>query len=951
MSDVAMVSHLVQVVFLGNGRSGKTSMLRTLAKKPLQPDQLSTRGVTVDTFAGDLKPGFFTKWHHGFDLELSFWDFAGQLEYSAAHDFFMSTRQAVYVIVYSVLDDDESVMQQLLHWLSVVPEPAASPHVRLMIVGTKIDLVLASELQAVLQCKRSVVRQVVEARGLVHKILGPDVLFVSSLQSFSFESPDLNLTWAACRRALKDRMYYNCANIFDCQDLQQQQLLKFPKECKDMKYLVEKLKKKLRKKQALLCCKLDHEDAIKVLSKILETKDKDQRKLYFNVDLVNMALDILNDLGIIVLYGGGGSLHALENSPVSSTSDSSASPIRSICLEPQFLPGIMSLLVDPQTRLPAVTTVGALINLMEKNSHISLISRTSPVDVKYQLLELLESVGIMRRYRDSESILVPLALRGRPVSWSQIIRTASRTLLLGWRLGVSATAFVPAAFFMKLMLAKCADAERMWGCAFAYDVFTPGARGGASFLFVRLREDRRGVDVVAVMDEGQGSHDIVQREVDNIARMLGKDFNSASKRMHLCPMCCSTDVFVRSGAVHAFHLQQVAAVSTLRCSRYHDVSSSDVVCGKLTKLDAGSLPIVYPSRIHELKLPWMLVAAGGILSLPAHREPYSKLESNEKFCSGTFLATSFFVLTGQVATGDVLHSDEIQRFNHIVTMCRNKVASSVHMFRVNDFNEIQMHFRYKQGDTLAILGYRKIQSIHPVHAGDDMSTTLDLSETLDSFSCTDSVVVIFEKQCVESRSSYILFPGESHDLLTCHLTPAVCNASTDAACCWSELQDYFSVVMGPEFQNYEITAMTLFHNEERARAFMRQVAGMQKRQRSAVPPWKNRGRLLANALAEMGDEFAQYSEQFEQDQFDWSNSCSMDDKELKNELESFGIRKMQTDQVLVCIRQLQYTFEAQEATMRHLKDHTAAFGLLPPEENVDVNLTLAWWGNSKGNAV
>jgi hypothetical protein len=165
------------------------------------------------------------------------------------------------------------------------------------------------------------------------------------------------------------------------------------------------------------------------------------------------------------------------------------------------------------------------------------------------------------------------------------------------------------------------------------------------------------------------------------------------------------------------------------------------------------------------------------------------------------------------------------------------------------------------------------------------------------------------------------------------------------------LHDYFAVVMGPEFQNYEITALTLFHNEERARAFMRQVVGMKERQRGAIPPWENRGRLAASALTEMGDAFARYSEKFEREQFDWAHSCSMDDEELKNELERFGIHKIHVEQVLACIRQLQYTFEAQEATMRHLKDHTAAFGLLPPEENADVNLTLAWWGNSKGNAV
>ena len=113
VDDDSAIWKRLKVVFLGNGRSGKTSILRAMAKKPLQLDQQSTRGVTVDAFAEDLKPGFGRKWRHGFDLELSFWDFAGQLEYSAAHDFFLSSRQAVYVIVFSVVDDRDSQIHQV----------------------------------------------------------------------------------------------------------------------------------------------------------------------------------------------------------------------------------------------------------------------------------------------------------------------------------------------------------------------------------------------------------------------------------------------------------------------------------------------------------------------------------------------------------------------------------------------------------------------------------------------------------------------------------------------------------------------------------------------------------------------------------------------------------------------------------------------------------------------
>jgi hypothetical protein len=264
----------------------------------------------------------------------------------------------------------------------------------------------------------------------------------------------------------------------------------------------------------------------------------------------------------------------------------------------------MSLLVDPQTLLPAVTTVTALVQLMENNTDVSFISKASPSEHKHQLIQLLESVGIVRRYGDSQKLLVPLALRGRPVCWSQIIRGRSNAVLLGWRLGVSPTASVPAASFMKLMLDKCTDAELMWGCAFAYDVPSHQDGGGSSTIYVRLREDRRSVDVVAVMDEGHGSDDVVRQELDGISRLLGKDYNGANERMHLCPMCCSADMFVRCGAVHAFHIQEVAAGIALHCSRYHDVTATDVTRGKLTKLDTGSLPLVYPSRFHELQLPW-----------------------------------------------------------------------------------------------------------------------------------------------------------------------------------------------------------------------------------------------------------------------------------------------------------------------------------------------------------
>ena len=107
----------VKVLFLGNGRSGKTSLLRALAKQPLSPGEAgpsSTVGVSVNTLQQQLKPGFFEK-HVEHLPDITYWDFAGQLEYSAAHDFFLSARQAVYVIIFSVMEDRDSRMHQVAY--------------------------------------------------------------------------------------------------------------------------------------------------------------------------------------------------------------------------------------------------------------------------------------------------------------------------------------------------------------------------------------------------------------------------------------------------------------------------------------------------------------------------------------------------------------------------------------------------------------------------------------------------------------------------------------------------------------------------------------------------------------------------------------------------------------------------------------------------------------------
>ena len=83
----------LKLIFLGNGRGGKTSFLRfTLQDEAFSGSSPSTRGVDIIS-AKKMKK--LLEGSESQDVELSCWDFAGQLEYSAVHDYFMSAQQAV----------------------------------------------------------------------------------------------------------------------------------------------------------------------------------------------------------------------------------------------------------------------------------------------------------------------------------------------------------------------------------------------------------------------------------------------------------------------------------------------------------------------------------------------------------------------------------------------------------------------------------------------------------------------------------------------------------------------------------------------------------------------------------------------------------------------------------------------------------------------------------------
>jgi GTPase SAR1 family protein len=508
----------LKVVFLGNGRSGKTSLLRALAKLPLDSEEQSTRGVTVDSFADKLKPNIFDKLLDGNDFELSFWDFAGQLEYSASHDFFMSNKQAVYVIVFSATDDRESQQQQLLYWLSTVIRRSLQRLIRVMVVGTKTDLLYrmcaeqalseaqlptqisggnaaalpagvvstaTSKFEAALASMRIMVSNVLDEigissdiafasrdsvileRGFSPVVASKEVLFATSNTNFCIQVAAADgravqtLDFVHIRRALKVCLYSTCSHIFQTGD----PALNFPERFRKMSKRVNKLRKALRSEGKVPFCFLSDRLAVEHLG--------DGKNAYVLDGELMESLKVLDNLGILVMYQVG--------------------DMTCVCAEPQYLSSVMSLLADPQSAITPVTTVELLEAELIKEHDITLCTEKSSAR---ELRELLASVGLVIVSKDAPNrLIIPLALRGRPVSWREVHQLQDARVW-GRRLG-SGTSRVSASAFMRLMTSKCRAQGGMMGCAFVYAVEDGG------LVFVRLLEDRSKVDVVVVSSRGQ----------------------------------------------------------------------------------------------------------------------------------------------------------------------------------------------------------------------------------------------------------------------------------------------------------------------------------------------------------------------------------------------------------------------------------------------------------------
>ncbi|MER7664866.1 COR domain-containing protein [Streptomyces sp. NPDC096193] len=119
-----------KIVVVGEGRVGKTSLLRALRGEPHNRHEASTHGLTVDglNLSHPNPPG-----GEDVTMRLSTWDFGGQEIYHATHQFFLTDR-SLFLLLWDAQIGWEG--SKLHYWLDMIK--ARAPQAPVVLVATHL---------------------------------------------------------------------------------------------------------------------------------------------------------------------------------------------------------------------------------------------------------------------------------------------------------------------------------------------------------------------------------------------------------------------------------------------------------------------------------------------------------------------------------------------------------------------------------------------------------------------------------------------------------------------------------------------------------------------------------------------------------------------------------------------------------------------------------------------
>lgn len=110
----------IKVILVGEGKAGKTSLLKRTKGEPFDENESQTHGVNIENWPCEK-------------INVHFWDFGGQEIMHATHQFFLSER-SIYILVIDARNDDETKVE---YWLKHITTFGGNSQIVLVI--NKID--------------------------------------------------------------------------------------------------------------------------------------------------------------------------------------------------------------------------------------------------------------------------------------------------------------------------------------------------------------------------------------------------------------------------------------------------------------------------------------------------------------------------------------------------------------------------------------------------------------------------------------------------------------------------------------------------------------------------------------------------------------------------------------------------------------------------------------------
>lgn len=110
----------IKVILVGEGKAGKTSLLKRIKGEPFDEHESQTHGVNIEHWLCEKN-------------KVHFWDFGGQEIMHATHQFFLSER-SIYVLLVDAREDDETKVETWLKHIS-----ASGGNSPVLVVINKID--------------------------------------------------------------------------------------------------------------------------------------------------------------------------------------------------------------------------------------------------------------------------------------------------------------------------------------------------------------------------------------------------------------------------------------------------------------------------------------------------------------------------------------------------------------------------------------------------------------------------------------------------------------------------------------------------------------------------------------------------------------------------------------------------------------------------------------------